>query len=93
MKKLIVLATLAWSMAMVAQTSTHSTTEKKLVINESTKVIDLDASSNNGPTYTNSGYTAIFKGTSYPVYVSSKGKKFIFMVSKKSGKQYRKYID
>jgi len=92
MKKLIVLAAIAWSMTMAAQTSTPSA-PKKLVINESTKVIDLDAGSSNGPTYTNSGYTATFKGTSYPVYVSTKGKRFIFMVSKKSGKQYRKYID
>ena len=80
-------------MTMAAQTSTMKSTEKKLVINESTKVIDLDAGSSNGPTYTNSGYTATFKGNSYPVYTSSKGKRFIFMVSKKSGKQYRKYID
>jgi len=92
MKKLIVLATLAWSMTMVAQTSTQSTTEKKLVINESTKTIDLDATEQS-VSYKDTGYTATWKGNSYPVYVSSKGKKFIFMVSKKSGKQYRKYID
>jgi uncharacterized protein YpmB len=92
MKKLIVLAAIAWSMTMAAQTSTMKSTEKKLVINEATKVIDLDAVDNT-PTYTNSGYTATYKGTSYPVYTSSKGKRFIFMISKKSGKQYRKYID
>ncbi len=91
MKKLIVLATLAWSMTMVAQTSTYSATEKKLIINESTKTIDLDAT-DAVPSYKSTGYTAIWKGQSYPVYESSKGKKFIFMVSKKSGKQYRKYI-
>jgi hypothetical protein len=89
MRKLLILAAITLSMTMAAQTST----EKKLVINESTKVIDLDAGASNGPTYTNSGYTATFKGNSYPVYTSTKGKRFIFMVSKKSGKQYRKYID
>ncbi len=93
MKKHFLLAALAWSMTMAAQTSTTSATQKKLVINEATKVIDLDATDASTPTYTATGYTATFKGASYTVYQSSKGKKFIFMTSKKSGKQYRKYID
>lgn len=35
--------------------------------------------------------TAVYKGTTYPVYLSSKGKKFIIVLSKK-GNYYRKYI-
>lgn len=35
--------------------------------------------------------TAIYKGESYPIYLSSKGKKFIIVLSKK-GNYYRKYI-
>ena len=31
-------------------------------------------------------------GQAYPVWVSSKGKYFIIKVSKKSGKEYRKYL-
>lgn len=70
-----------------------TTPPKKLVINETTKTIDLDAPENNTPTYTATGYTAISKGVSYPVYQSKKGRKFIFLTSKTSGKEYRKYIE
>lgn len=91
MKKLLALAILVFSMNTSAQTSV--TPPKKLVINETTKTIDLDATDVSAPTYKATGYTATYKGNTYPVYESSKGKKFIFMISKKSGKQYRKYID
>ena len=36
--------------------------------------------------------TAIYKGVSYPVYATSKGKLFIKLGSEKTGKEYRKYI-
>lgn len=31
-------------------------------------------------------------GTKYPIYLSSKGHAFIICVSKKSGKEYRRYL-
>ena len=31
-------------------------------------------------------------GTKYPIYMSEKGKCFIFRTSKKTGKQYRQYL-
>lgn len=33
------------------------------------------------------------KGKKYPIYVTSKGTYFIYKVSKKSGKEYRCYLD
>lgn len=32
------------------------------------------------------------KGNVYPIYLSSRGKAFILMTSKKTGKEYRKYL-
>lgn len=91
MKKLLFLALLLSTIANAQVSQKIAQADKKLVINETTKTIDLDATS--GPTYQNSGYTATLKGVTYPVYVSDKGKMFIFMTSKKSGKQYRKYLN
>lgn len=87
MKKILFFALLL-SMTVGAQVKEIAQADKKLVINESTKTIDLDV-----PTYQDSGYTATLKGITYPVYVSAKGKMFIFMTSKKTGKQYRKYLN
>ncbi len=56
------------------------------------KVYNLDESSNSRPTYKSTGSTAIYKGVVHPVYITSKGKIFIFVTSKKTGKEYRKYI-
>ena len=36
--------------------------------------------------------TAIYKGKTYPVFATSKGKLFIKLISEKTGKEYRKYI-
>lgn len=85
MKKLLFIALLLMTLVTRAQSVQEV---KKLVINETTKTIDLD-----GPNYQDSGYTATLKGVVYPVYLSAKGKMFIFMTSKKSGKQYRKYLN
>ncbi len=56
------------------------------------KVYNLDANGTSGPTFKETGSTAIYHGESHPVYMTSKGKIFIFVTSKKSGKKYRKYI-
>lgn len=36
---------------------------------------------------------AIYKGETYPVYATSKGKLYIKLVSIKTGKKYRKFIN
>ena len=58
------------------------------------KIYNLDVkkdSVNRSPAKPNGDY-AIFNGQQYPVYESTHGKLYIMVTSKKSGKQYRKYI-
>lgn len=89
MKKLLALALLVTGVTISAQTQAKSTYK----IDEGSKTIYLDSLANQNINYVATGYVAMYKGNSYPVYQSAKGKKFIFMTSKKTGKQYRKYID
>lgn len=60
------------------------------------KVYDLDAksglSSKGQPTYKETGSTAIYHGEHVPVYMTSRGKLFIWVTSKKTGTKYKKYI-
>lgn len=74
-------------MTMSAQTAI----KKEQMLSE--KVINLDLMSNKEVNYKESGYTAIYKGESHIVYLTEKGKMFIWTVSKKSGKKYKKYIN
>lgn len=94
MRNILILAVLGLSLTMTAQTKTETASkdEAKLVINESTKTIDLDATEAT-QSYKPSGYTATYKGKVYQVYETTKGKLFIFMVSKKTGKEYKKYLN
>ncbi len=57
------------------------------------KVYDLDKEKDNSPTYTQTGDYAIYRSERLPVYMTKKGKLFIFVTSKKTGKPYRKYIN
>lgn len=91
MKNILILAALALSLTASAQTSTKQE-KPALVINESTKTIDLDATEV-AQTQKATGYTASYKGQTYPVYESAKGKLFIYMKSKKTGKEYKKYLN
>jgi hypothetical protein len=44
-------------------------------------------------TYKATSYTfTTSDGTKYPIYISEKGKYFIILTSKKTGKQYRRYL-
>jgi hypothetical protein len=60
------------------------------------KVYDLDAksglNSDGKPTYKETGSTAIYHGEHVPVYMTSRGKLFIWVTSKKTGTKYKKYI-
>jgi len=42
--------------------------------------------------YTVTSDVALYQGKMNPVYVSKNGKYFIFVTSKKTGKEYRKYL-
>jgi Rad3-related DNA helicase len=58
------------------------------------KIYDLDK--NNGTdsvNYVQTGDLAKYNGKMLPVYKSKKGKIFVFMTSKKTGKQYKKYLN
>lgn len=37
-------------------------------------------------------YTWQYKGVSYPIYLSSRGKAYIYKTSKKTGKKYKYYL-
>lgn len=57
----------------------------------SQKVYDLDKQSDS-VSYAKTNDVAIYHGEEKPVYLSKNNKLFIFVTSKKSGKQYKKYI-
>ena len=56
-----------------------------------TFIVEQSDSTKSGK-YTKTEYTYQDKTGVYPIYLSSRGSAFIFKVSKKTGKEYRKYI-
>jgi len=56
------------------------------------KVYNLDAK-RDSISYTKTQDVAIYHGEKKPVYLSKNGKLFIFVTSKKSGKEYKKYLN
>ena len=58
----------------------------------SQKVYDLDKK-RDSISYTKTNDVAIYHGEKKAVYLSKKGKLFIFVTSKASGKEYKKYIN
>jgi sugar diacid utilization regulator len=58
----------------------------------SQKVYDLDKKTNS-ISYTKTNDVAIYQGEKKVVYLSKNNKLFIFVTSKKSGKEYKKYIN
>lgn len=56
------------------------------------KVYNLDKPKDS-ISYTKTKDVAIYHGEETPVYLSKNGKLFIFVTSKKSGKQYKKYLN
>lgn len=56
-----------------------------------TFVVEQNDSAKGGK-YTKTEYTYQDKTGTYPIYLSSRGSAFIFKVSKKTGKEYRKYL-
>ena len=84
MKKLLFIALMMLGVASSAQEV------------ELKKVYDLDAkaglTADGQPTYKDTGSTAIYHGEHTPVYMTSRGKLFIWVTSKKTGTKYKKYI-
>jgi hypothetical protein len=58
----------------------------------SQKVYDLDKKQDR-ISYTKTKDVAIYHGEKKVVYLSKNGKLFIFVTSKKSGKEYKKYLN
>lgn len=54
--------------------------------------VQIDTLKHKEPIKTKYIYEVKRTGESYPVYLSSTGKAFIYCVSKKTGKQYRRYL-
>jgi hypothetical protein len=57
------------------------------------KVYNLDKKDTSSVSYKKTNDVAIYHGEKMPVYTSARGKSFIFVTSKKSGKQYKKYLN
>jgi len=88
MKKVIL------SIALFYSLSTVSKAQTKVFVDESGNYVAMAKAVNDTSktTYTETGKFFIEKsGSKVPVYVSSKGKEFVFVVSKK-GNKYRKYL-
>jgi len=69
---------------------------KTVPYNSTTKTYDLDANRRGGGNSTPptpSGNSAVYHGETVPVYVSPRGKEFIYVTSKKTGNVYKKYIN
>ena len=84
MKKVLFIAAMMLGLASSAQTAVKPELKKVYNLDEEKKAMETDS---------NTGSTAIYHGISYPVYISSRGKLYINVISKKSGKPYRKYIE
>jgi hypothetical protein len=64
---------------------------QNVVQNGKTFIVQESDSSSKGKA-TKTEYTYQDKTGTYPIYLSANGSAFIFKVSKKSGKEYRKYL-
>lgn len=98
MKRVLLGAMLLMGLASYSQSTTNSSVVKRAVVdyNAVTKTYNLDAGTGRGGDKTPptpAGKSAIYHGETKPVYVSSRGKEFIIVTSKKSGREYRKYIN
>lgn len=66
--------------------------QTKVFVDESGNYVQLAKSDTSKTTYTETGRFFIEKsGVKLPVYLTTKGKEFVFVVSKK-GNKYRKYL-
>ena len=83
--------------SQTSSTSSITTVTKKAVAYDAaTKTYNLDAGSSRGGEKTPpqpTGKSAIYHGETVPVYVSARGKEFIFVTSKKTGNVYKKYLN
>lgn len=85
MKKLII------SIALQSL-SFFSSAQTKVFVDESGNYVQLAKSDTSKTTYKETGKYFIDKsGVKLPVYLTEKGKEFVFVVSKK-GNKYRKYL-
>lgn len=62
------------------------------VVREGRTFTAIQSDSTKGGKYEKTEYTYRDKTGEYPIYLSSRGSAFIFKVSKKTGKEYRKYL-
>lgn len=79
--------------AIIIIYSSFAQANEKKVIPQG-KIFDLDKPSTAipvKPTITTN--TATYQGKSIPVYVSKNGKLFVIMTSKKTGKEYKRYLN
>jgi hypothetical protein len=95
MKKFILLAIMAFTLALpsMSQEVAKSKSDTATVIREG-NVFRANKVSNgrqSKETKTNYEYEDS-KGETHPIYLSSTGKAFIKVISKKTGKEYRRYL-
>lgn len=81
---LMIMLTLMFALSL----SAHS----QNVVREGRTFTAIQNDSTSGGKYEKTEYTYRDKTGEYPIYLSSRGSAFIFKVSKKTGKEYRKYL-
>lgn len=81
---LMIMLTLMFALSL----SAHS----QNVVREGRTFTAIQNDSTNSGKYEKTEYTYRDKTGEYPIYLSSRGSAFIFKVSKKTGKEYRKYL-
>ena len=89
MKKIFVAAIMLLSVVLGAQAG-----EKGVEYTQNgTEFVQTPKSNNGGAKETKTGCTWIdSKGVKYDIYMSSKGRCYVYKTSKKSGKQYKYYL-
>ena len=68
------------------------TTKAQQFVRKGNNFVQTDSSTRKSVEPTKTQYTYEIKGEKYPIYRSKNGKYFIIMTSKKTKKQYRKYL-
>ena len=66
-------------------------TKKANIKSEGKNFVESTSKKSSEPVST--GYTITIKGVEYPIYKGSKGSLYIIRTSKKTGKEYKSYLD
>lgn len=86
--KFFMMLVIIMSLVFAAAIGAHS----QNVVREGKTFTAVQSDSTKSGKYTKTEYSYRDKTGEYPIYLSSNGNAFIFKTSKKTGKEYRKYL-